>query len=375
MHRVITARRVTISTSKLPEYHAPQSHRPATRSQPAIHAVEPMRRKPTHCVGHARITPEAGSVEALLDLGQTLGHQGLQLVEVPGREAELPQRVVERGGRIVVRTGAHGLRRPRRPGTRRGRSRRRPVGAGRARGCRARASRATPRTGRSGRRARRGRSRGPRLPRRSGSHPVAGPARARRAGTGRGSGPSRACRRRGATPQLPSRRADGSRPSVPAAPPRGTRRPSAATARLRSARTAGSAPSRVRRTLSPSVRASTGLAPSRITASRTVLISLRLELHEEFADRSSEAVRASSNCTISTTCPSSGVPSHTSAARRVLLVGSGSSWDAARAISSRSITLVASAGIAAGQAVRARDPARITPYRRSESTNAAWPRW
>ncbi len=55
--------------------------------------------------------------------------------------------------------------------------------------------------------------------------------------------------------------------------------------------------------------------------------------------RRSEAVRASSNCTISTTWPSSGVPSHTSAARRVLLVGSGSELGGGPGHSSRSITL------------------------------------
>ena len=84
--------------------------------------------------------------------------------------------------------------------------------------------------------------------------------------------------------------------------------------------------------------ASTGLAPSRITASRTVVISTRLELQEELAERRSDAVRASSNCTISTTWPSSGAPAHTSDARRVTLGDSGSSSEAARASSSRSIT-------------------------------------
>lgn len=73
----------------------------------------------------------------------------------------------------------------------------------------------------------------------------------------------------------------------------------------------------------PKVMVSTGLAPRRMTASRTVVISLRLALQEELADRRSEAVSASSNCTISTTRPSSGVPSHTRAANRVELVGRG----------------------------------------------------
>ena len=179
-----------------------------------------------------------------------------------------------------------------------------------------------PTSGRSGRRARRGRCRAPRPRRRSGSRPSPRARAALRA--------ARGSRNRAIT-SLPTSWSSaavavsgGGRCARPRRQELGGERrrdrmaPELAFAQpvLRAARRRGGG-GRCR----PRVSASTGLAPRRITASRTVVISLRLALHDEFAERSSDAVRASSNCTISTTWPSSGVPAHTSAASRVAARG------------------------------------------------------